>query len=165
MWRCISSTCLASFATIQELLTHISEGHQNEAIYVCNICDLRFTSLQLVGQHQQNVHSNNNQQSKSGQKEISSETIRCPICQRTFVDRTRLQRHVAAAHSTRTHTCDVCTATFRLNIIRIIIIIVSDTTVHYCCTHGIAIEQATRMFKNVPYVFEHSTEQTHSRGT
>jgi hypothetical protein len=77
-----------------------------------------FVTLQSIGEHQQCVHENENEKqlletNQNNKREHTSDSIQCPICQRRFVDRTRLQRHVAAAHSTRTHTCATCAATFR----------------------------------------------------
>ena len=92
--------CKIEFKTNTELITH-SSSHPNSKVFKCKECDKDFGREPDRRVHMMSIH-------KIGIKEL----YKCHICNKEFVLKTRLSRHLLTHDSIKKFECQVCDRRF-----------------------------------------------------
>ena len=93
--------CKASYRTLGELEKHI-ETHNNDTLYQCRYCDMKFITLNNRNRHETRKH---------GCKPTKTYS-RCPLCPKKFLTTVFLRGHLKDSHDEHRHICLHCNKFF-----------------------------------------------------
>lgn len=86
---------------LQKQMYRNSGGNIEPDKHTCNICSKTFITPGGLYKHKKTIHGE--------QKEL----IPCPHCDKKFVARSALMRHLPSHSDSRSHVCLVCEKTFK----------------------------------------------------
>lgn len=98
-WQC--NICDRFYISSKSLQRHI-KLHLNRAEKNCKYCDTKFQTNQELDEHMVECHPDKD----------SDKYHTCKVCCRSFLEKSRLMRHMQIHNGDNTYTCDLCNETF-----------------------------------------------------
>mgnify|MGYP002652669529 CR=1 FL=1 len=99
--------CQYSTARKDHLQKHIGRVHSSDMQYKCNKCEYRFDSEKKLNNHIRLMHTTNDDNNDGKRKH------QCNICSKTFVCKSKLERHKLIHTDEKQFCCQYCHRRFR----------------------------------------------------
>ena len=106
MSNCEIKICDKNFTSKNQLKNHIMIDHKEKEPFLCDICNITFSTKQNKNRHLLVVHDKNFEE-KVKHVKVKSEFI-CEICFISFKNNLNFEEHMMAHDGQEPYKCDIC---------------------------------------------------------